>query len=183
MSRTKPHFLSAAFGVPLFLCIVPILLFFSFLPSWGICFSCSSKAPSKGPLSHTTHVWRVLARRGWPGLSQAPRTCLGACSHLTEVSGCSFTTVLGKLQQTMAIAHTVSVMFCPDSLCAVLWAKSGAFLVCNTRELLVGFTISAAPISFQPYHSKLIVPLNKQACRKRGSLGMLTLLLDITWIK
>lgn len=32
MSRTKPHFLSAAFGVPLFLCSVPILLFFpSFL--------------------------------------------------------------------------------------------------------------------------------------------------------
>lgn len=75
--------------------------FFSFLPSWGICFSCSSKAPSKGPLSHTTHVWRVLARRGWPGLSQAPRTCLGACSHLTEVSGCSFTTVLGKLQHRL----------------------------------------------------------------------------------
>lgn len=96
MSRTKPHFLSAAFGVPLFLCIVPILLFFPSFLHGESASPVLQKHPAKVP-SPT----QLMSGGSWQGLSQAPRTCLGACSHLTEVSGCSFTTVLGKLQHRL----------------------------------------------------------------------------------
>lgn len=89
----------------------------------------------KGPLSHTAHIWRDSARRGRSGLSRDPRTRSGAFSHLTEVSDCCFTMVLGKLQHKLWLLPTLFQWYLVLTA-STLSSEQASLLVCHTRELL-----------------------------------------------
>lgn len=90
-----------ALNLIFFQLLLEFLCFCTVCPSFshqGICFFKSNQ--QRSPLPHNSRL-EGLCKEGVAWVSQAPRTCLGACSHLIEMSDCFFMMVLGKLQHKL----------------------------------------------------------------------------------